>query len=165
MGYAIVAMLRMPSQVSVQPIPHVNQFFDNYDFERFRLRLVDSRKIDQNHMRVALRQEGVGPTYRRSHATPDPSLEDRAVSRHTETVRREREQGDVALQEYAGFRVIDPTVHDAAFPNRVGWAARREPSPGARCGTRSSYPIDPGSTCNRNKGERRWCCNGHTCSS
>jgi hypothetical protein len=43
-------MLRVPSEVAIEPVSHVQELFCDDHFERPRPRLIDARQVDQNEM-------------------------------------------------------------------------------------------------------------------
>lgn len=59
-GHAIIAMLRVAAEVSIQSIPHVDQLFRHHDFDGAWLSAVDSGKVDENQVLSAARIERVG---------------------------------------------------------------------------------------------------------
>jgi hypothetical protein len=55
MGDAVMTVLRVSSQVPIEPVSHVDQFFGDHDFERSRARTVDPGQINEDHMLVGMR--------------------------------------------------------------------------------------------------------------
>jgi hypothetical protein len=48
--YAIVPMLRVPPEIAIEPVSHVQEFLGDYHLQRTRLRSIDPRQIDQDEM-------------------------------------------------------------------------------------------------------------------
>jgi hypothetical protein len=110
MRYAIVPMLRVPSEVAIEPVSHVQELFCDDHFERPRPRLIDAGQVDQNEM-IAGRKR-ISPANRASHPAAQPACEDATLGGDAETVRWQREERDVSFQKFARFLVIDEPSHN-----------------------------------------------------
>jgi 3-deoxy-D-arabino-heptulosonate 7-phosphate (DAHP) synthase class II len=60
MRNTVVTVFRVPSEVAIQPVSHVNELLDDNNFERARAGLINARKIDQNEMIPGPRRECIG---------------------------------------------------------------------------------------------------------
>jgi hypothetical protein len=110
--YAIVPMLRMPSEVAIEPVSHVQELFCDDHFERPRPRLIDARQVDQNEMLTGRGRKRISAANRAQHRAAQPALEDATLGGDTETVRWQREERDVSFQKFARFLVIDEPSHN-----------------------------------------------------
>jgi len=104
-------MFRMSAQIPIQAIPHMDEFFCHHDLKRPRSRQVDTWQIDQDVMVTVLRVEPVGPTDRRTEPSPKPRLERRSLGRHKETIARQVQAREIALQMNLGLGVVDTPAH------------------------------------------------------
>jgi hypothetical protein len=59
---AIVPMLRVPAEVAVEPVSHVQQLLGHYHLERPRLGAIDARQVDQDEMFTRCRHKRIGAT-------------------------------------------------------------------------------------------------------
>jgi hypothetical protein len=103
-------MLRVPSEVAIEPVSHVQELFCDDHFERPRPRPIDARQVDQNEM-IAGRKR-ISPANRASHPAAQPACEDATLGGDVETVRWQREERDVLFQKFARFLVIDEPSHN-----------------------------------------------------
>lgn len=96
---AIVTMMSMPASISVDPVPHVNQFFDDDDFKGSGLGGGNPGNIDQNSVRPRTAEIDVGAANRSIDSAPKPPFEFASVGRNPERVRRKVESIDIDVDE------------------------------------------------------------------
>jgi hypothetical protein len=126
----IVPVLRVPAQIAVEPVPHVQEFLGDDDFERARSRLIDARQVDQDEMFTRCSDKRIGATNRASHPSSQPAFEFTTFGCDAEAVCRQVETRNVSLEQTARFLVVDQPVHDGDLHG----AARLPGEPGTGLG-------------------------------
>ena len=109
---AVVPMLRVPAEVAVEPVAHVQELLGNYHLERPWLRAIDARQVDQDEMMARCGGKRIGATDRAPHAPSQPAFEDTALGSDPKAVSWQIEERDVSFEKPARFLVIDQPVHD-----------------------------------------------------
>ena len=108
---AIVSVLRVPAEVAIEPVSHVQQLLSDYDFERPRSRLIDARHVDQNEMIAGRRRKRVGAADRAPQPPAQPAFEDATLGSDAESVRWQHEERDVSFEIFARFLVVNQPSH------------------------------------------------------
>jgi hypothetical protein len=95
---AIVSMLRVPAEVTVESVSHVQELLCDHDFERARLRVIDARQVDQDQMIAGCWRKRVGATDRAPQSSTQPAFEDAMLGRDAETVSWQIEERGVSFE-------------------------------------------------------------------
>jgi hypothetical protein len=109
---AVVPVLRVPAEVAIEPVSHMQQLLSDYDFERPRSRLIDARQVDQNEMIARRRRKGVGTADRAPQPPAQPAFEDATLGSDAESVRWQHEERDVSFEQFARFHVVNQPSHN-----------------------------------------------------
>jgi hypothetical protein len=109
---AIVPMLRVPPEIAVEPVSHMQELLGDDDFERPRPRLIDARQIDQDEMIAGRGRESISAANRAPEAATQPAFEDATLGSDAEAVRWQCEERNVSFQKLARFLVVDQPIHD-----------------------------------------------------
>jgi hypothetical protein len=104
---AIVPMLCVPAEVSVEPVSHVQELLGDDHFERLRLRAIDAGQVDQDEMFIGCRRKRIGAANRTPQPSSQPNFEDSALGGDPEAICWQREESNVSFEMPARFLVID----------------------------------------------------------
>ena len=139
---AIVPVLRVPAEVAVEPVSHVQELLSDHHFERPRLRAIDARQVDQDEMFTGCRRKRIGAADRAPQPASQPTFEDSALGGDAEAVCWQPEERDVSFEMPARFLVVDQPAHDGDLQGDEN-LHRGESGTGGGfvCGARSSYRI------------------------
>jgi hypothetical protein len=128
---AIVPVLRVPPEIAVEPVSHMQEFLGDDDFERPRPRLIDARQIDQDEMIAGRGRERISAANRAPQSATQPAFEDAALGSNPEAVGWQCEERDVSFQKLVCFLVVDQPIHNhirgdgSSAPRRVSRRVRR----------------------------------------
>jgi hypothetical protein len=123
---SIVAVLRVPADIAIEPISHMQELLGNNHLERPRLRAIDAREIDQDQMFTGCRHERICATDRCPQSSSQPTFEDPPLGGDAKAVRWQREEPDVSFEKISRFLVVDQPTHDGDLrERRASTAARR----------------------------------------
>ncbi len=109
---AIVSVLRVPAEVAIEPVSHVQEFLSDYHLERPRPRLIDAQQVDQDEMIPRRGRKRIGAADRAPQPATQPTLEDATFGGDAEAVRWQPEEPDVSFQKVARFLVVDQPSHN-----------------------------------------------------
>jgi len=109
---AIVPVFRVPAEVAIEPVSHVQELLSDYHLERPRPGLIDARQVDQNEMIAGRGRKRIGAADRAPQAAAQPAFEDATLGGDAETVRWQREERYVSFQKFARFLVVDQPSHN-----------------------------------------------------
>jgi hypothetical protein len=104
-------MLRVPPEVTVEPVSHVQELFSDHQLERPRPRLIDAWQVDQNEMIARRGRKLISAADRAPYPAAQPALEDASAGRDAETFRWQPEERDVSFQKFACFLMVDQPSH------------------------------------------------------
>jgi hypothetical protein len=104
---AIVPVLRVPAEVAIEAVSHMQELLSDHHLERSRPGLVDARQVDQDEMIARRGRKRVRAADRTPQTAAQPAFEDATLGGDAETVRWQTEERDVSFQKFARFLVVD----------------------------------------------------------
>jgi len=116
---AIVPVLGVAPEISIEPVAHVQEFLGHHHFQRARSRAVDAQQVDQNEILVCGGRKSVRSPHRTPYATSQPAFEFPPVGCDAETVCRQIELRGVSFENPPRFLVFDQPAHDGDLHGRV----------------------------------------------
>jgi hypothetical protein len=108
---AIVPVLRVPAEVAIEPVSHVQELLSDHYLKRPRPRLIDARQIDQNQMIAGSGRKRISAADRAPQPTAQPAFEHATLGGDPETIRWQHKQRDVSFQKLARFLMVDQPSH------------------------------------------------------
>jgi hypothetical protein len=109
---AIVPVLRVPAEVAVEAVSHMQELLGNHHLERPWSWLIDSWQVDQNEMIARPRRKCISAADRASQSAAQPAFEDATIGGGAEMVSWQTEERDVSFQKFARFLVVDQPSHN-----------------------------------------------------
>jgi hypothetical protein len=106
MSDTVMAVFGMPTKVTVEMIPHVDQLLGNHDLDTPRVRYIDALEIDEHSMNPGMAKIHICATIGGRDAPPKPGAELRTIRRHAKVFQRQVEPPRVVFRPYhnAGIR-------------------------------------------------------------
>jgi hypothetical protein len=109
---AVVPVLRVPAEVAVEAVSHMQELLGDHHLERPWSCLIDAWQVDQNEMVARHGRKRISATDRASQPAAQPAFEDAVIGGGAEMIRWQTEERDVSFQKFARFLVVDQPSHD-----------------------------------------------------
>jgi hypothetical protein len=100
-------MLRVPPQVAIQVISHVNKLFRHHDLDSAWFGAVDPGQVDEDQVPASAGIKRVGSANRCPDPTTKPLLERGSLSRDPEIVTAKIQEAQVSLQVCISFCIAN----------------------------------------------------------